>query len=305
MLTALWSSVGSKVGERWATLIASPALAFWFGGLLAWAYAHGGLVGAHASWRRLADDYQTNIGDAGTVAQLAALAVLAIGVAVSAAIAEQLSLPTLRLLEGYWPKPFVGVRSWRIRRRDRRISRQADRWRALALRSAELSDSERAEYRHLSTRRARVPVDPAQRMPTAFGDLLRAIESRPDNWYGLDAVTCFPRLWMVLPDSARADLALTRTRLDRLAVLWIWSVLFTVWVVFAWWALLVALAGALTAYVMLLGAAVAYGEQLQACYDLYRGALYTALGATQPADAEAERRAGRELSRRLQRGPGR
>ena len=40
-MTALWSNLGGKAMDRFGDLLLSPALAFWFGGLLAWVYSRG------------------------------------------------------------------------------------------------------------------------------------------------------------------------------------------------------------------------------------------------------------------------
>ncbi len=47
------------------------------------------------------------------------------------------------------------------------------------------------------------PVDRDTLLPTRLGNLLRAAEEYPNIRYGLETFTVWPRLWMVLPDSAR------------------------------------------------------------------------------------------------------
>ncbi|MGB9940487.1 hypothetical protein [Methanosarcina sp.] len=47
------------------------------------------------------------------------------------------------------------------------------------------------------------PIDRNNLLPTRLGNLLRAAEEYPTIRYGLETFTVWPRLWMVLPDSAR------------------------------------------------------------------------------------------------------
>jgi len=44
------------------------------------------------------------------------------------------------------------------------------------------------------------PAESDRHMPTKLGNILRAAELRSKDKYGLDAVICWPRLWLLLPD---------------------------------------------------------------------------------------------------------
>jgi len=66
-------------------------------------------------------------------------------------------------------------------------------------------------------------------MPTRLGNLLRAAERKPLEKYGLDAILCWSRLWMLLPDAVKKDLQESRADLNNAARVWLWSLLFCGW----------------------------------------------------------------------------
>ena len=79
-------------------------------------------------------------------------------------------------------------------------------------------------------------------MPTRIGNILRAAETRPYDHYGLEAVIVWPRLWLVLPDSARQELSTARASLDSSVAAVIWALGFCAFAPLAWWAAPVGLA---------------------------------------------------------------
>ncbi|SHF87714.1 hypothetical protein [Streptoalloteichus hindustanus] len=303
MISSLWSGLGGKVAERWAVLLVSPALVFWLGGVVAWAHGHGGLTGPGSGWRALDQEWTRTVGSPTPTAQGVLVVVALLVVAGSARLAESATLGVLRLLEGYWPRLAGPVRAAALAVRGFVIDRRTRRWRELARRRADLTPAERARYAALNAWRSTVPPTPEDRMPTRVGDVLRASESRPRHRYGLDAVVCWPHLWLVLPDQARAELAAARARLDDGARLWLWGLLFCVWTPFTWWALAIGVAGMVTGNRLAFAAATVYGRLVQASFDLYRGNLYAELRRELPADPDEERAAGRELTAFLERGP--
>lgn len=303
-MATLVSDLGGKVGQRFADLLLSPALGFWLAGLLAWVTGHGGLTGDDNGWAALRRTWEDAAGsakdDALTQIVVASTAVLLI--AASARVVEEFTLPVLRLLEGYWPVWAEPARAWRIRRHARKLDAAAEHWRDLTRRRDQLASAEQRILARLNAARSRTPVATGDRTPTALGDVLKAMETRPRHRYGLDAVVCFPRLWHVLPDAAREDLRVTRRALDDAVRFWLWCLLLLVWTAWAWWAPVIAILGTWVAYRTALLRADGFSEVVQSCFDVYRDQFYEALGFQRPPVPADERRAGVELTAWLERG---
>jgi hypothetical protein len=136
-----------------------------------------------------------------------------------------------------------------------------------------------------------MPRQDALGMPTRLGDILRAAELRPADKYGLDAIACWPALWLLLPAEAKTELVQARSALDNAARTWLWGALFVVWTPWTWLALPVAIVvPALAYYVSILTAATAFGDLTVAAFDLYRFRLYDSLHLPRPSSPVLERR---------------
>jgi hypothetical protein len=280
----MWSGVTGKLGEQWAAALLTPAFAFWAGGLVAWAASDG--------WRRVErwSHDSANV----TIATLVGALIL---VAVSGAVATRLALPVLRLLEGYWPRWLTPVSQALIRHRTKRRGRDEQRYQRLA---AAADDAEPGAWLVVAAVDARLRQSPERaedRMPTRLGDILRAAETWPGDKYGLDAPKCWPRLWLVLPDTARTELSAARSSLDQGAVTWLFGAAFIVWTPWTWWAVLVAVAVPVGAYLWMLSAARSYGELIESTFDVHRSALYRAAGFRPPEATKSEIAAGEALTK--------
>jgi hypothetical protein len=167
-----------------------------------------------------------------------------------------------------------------------------------------LTVSEKEELVRLDWWLIYTPRQLDQLMPTHLGNRLRSAELRPYTKYGLDAVICWPRLWLLLPDAVKKDLQEARAELNTAARVWLWSLLFLVWTCWAWWAAPVGIISAIFAYYYwALDAARTYGELTEAAFDLYRHLLYQSLRWHLPADPKEEHRVGLQLTEYLWRGP--
>lgn len=230
---------------------------------------------------------------------------LAVAVVVVALIAEPLQVTLVRLLEGYWGQSRAGrllaapgIAFHRARRR--RLDRAQRR-------SPGDPVSARAQAaREEAARKLRAYPPESAFLPTMLGNVLRSAEGRAGSRYGLDAIVVWPRLYPLLSDKVTAVLDDLRDQLDlaaRFCVVFGIATVISVAFLAAhgWWltAAAVTLAGALLSYRAALAAAAAYGQALEAAFDLHRFDLLTALHLPLPANLTGEVSANQQLSRFL------
>ena len=288
--------VGNQLAERWVAELLTPAFVFWLGGAavlierIGWSTA--------SAW--LTEQLDEPAGIVGAIAVFGL-------VALSAFIVERFDLSILRFLEGYWQRwwlrPLHPLRRQMIEREKER-SRQIDRrWQKLSLIPAQArTPKQKNEYIHLDWQQQHLPL-PENMMPTRLGNRLRAAESHSLERYGLDAIVCWPRLWLLLPEEIKKELQAARAELNAAARAWLWCLLFMIWGGWIWWLALVGFVAAFfTYYGWIMTAASNYGELIKATFDLYRHLLYHALRWHLPADPIVERRVGQDLTRYLWRG---
>jgi hypothetical protein len=291
-----WESLGGKLAERWLS-VAVPALVFWLGGLAMWLAGRGGPA---ALRQPLADLAKLPVGT-----QLIGLVAVLLGVASSGWVVAGLVNPVLRFLQGYGPL-WTPVRSLLVKRFQKRfdeIGREFAELAPVVLGTPDAATAEqRAAYVRLTRRQRRLP-GPGRFMPTATGNTLRAAESHPIDKYGLDVVTIWPHLWLLLPEVVRTELTTARARLGAGVAAGIWGVLFTGFAPWSLWAIPIGLLVTTGCYLLWLpGRTEAYADLVQSAVDLYRRALYEQLRWPLPRNPAEERASGRRLSTYLARG---
>lgn len=328
MLDAFWSGLGEELAARWVARILTPAFGFWVGGLfLVWSSVSSEGI-ARDGWVSQLAAATTTLQGLPVIIQICVVIGGLILIAISALIAERMTRPLIRLLEGYWYRP-LAVRSWMI---DHRIKKHTamtkvrnnillkqkdhpaltdvedaklaelriDPTKDVALRRslqerkrASCTTKELAQLTRAWTYLRSTPNQDRYRMPTRLGDLLRAAELRPKDRYGLDAIVCWPALWLLLPAETRTELIGARTGLDGALRAWLWGALFLVWTPWSWWALVIGIGIPLVSYRYgIIPAAAAFGELMVTAFDLNRIKLYDALHLPRPASARQERTTG-------------
>lgn len=200
-----------------------------------------------------------------------AVAFLAAALLVASLVAN---LPLIRFYEGYWGSP-VG----------RGLARLGSaHHRGVLDRLGRRGDHQTVE------RRYPLPSCLDEVQPTTLGNVLRNSEVYARDRYGIDAVVAWPRLFLVMPDHARASVGAVRGELELLVNVatfaWLYAFIAGIHEVVVdgprWRFLLLFLGPLLAAWFMYLGAvtvAVAYGSQIKAIFDTYRKELLEKIGA--------------------------
>lgn len=299
MLTTFWQGVGGRLADRWAAT-SVPALIFWLGGLAAWTCHRGGLhtLDSQARWL----DRQT------AAVQVTVIVTVLLAVAASAILVDQMTAPLLRLLEGYWP-PWAGPLHRRLTEQAAaRAAAETEAWQraydAVTVQPPAVPTAEQlARYADLERRRRRYPAAPGYFLPTPIGNILRAAERRPADKYGLDTITIWPHLWLLLPEATRKELRTARTSLDTAVAAATWGLLSCAFTPFTPLAIPIGLAvTTMTVTVVIPARALAFGDLIEAACDLHRTSLYQQLRWPLPPNPHEEHASGRQLTAYLRRG---
>ncbi len=296
MYKGFLTAVSSKLAERWVANLFAPAFVFWVGGLAAHFQTE--------NW----EDLKTWLAGLDNALQVAVLLGCLLVVVTSGFIVQRFDLAVLRFFEGYWPAWTAPLRDRLLQRQQQWYAQAEDRWNELMVKQQESSgrtSQEDEEFIALDAQLHRAPVGHSRQMPLKLGNILRAAEMQPNNKYGLDAVVCWPRLWMVLPQEVKEEIQQARSDLNTAARVWLWGVLFLIWFFiyrWTWWVVPVSLGTAWFAHHWMLLAAATYGELLESAFDLYRFELYAALHWPLPKTPEEEQHSGTLLTQYLWRG---
>jgi hypothetical protein len=292
VLSKVWDSVSGGVTERFLGRLFGPASLFW------------GLGGLAYSWSRHLgpEDIVDRVENASGELSIALAVIGALVLVFSNAMMELLDRPLLRALEGYWPPPFRRLLIARVETVRRKVVSQRKEWEALARTYAVHTAEERLRYRHLDRALSFYPENEYQLKPTVIGNVLAASENYPWARYGLASVLTWPRLWLVMDESSRAEITASRSRLNGFVQLLGWLALSLVWVIWAWWVPAVSIVGLVIAYRGAASAASGYGELVKGSFDVYHRDLLQRVGLLENGEAGIPFERGRALTLFLRRG---
>lgn len=306
MWTSFLQGLGSTLANRWVVAILTPAFVFWGLGLVAlrwhddkslWHWGLASFLPNHS--RYLHVPFPHDMSKLPIEAQLALLISGLLVVGISAAGAQRLALPTLRLAEGYWPTWLNRVRRIFVRPKVEAV-KQATAERE-DLRKRAFDAMTRDEHVKLARLDEQLRQSPKQEriLPTKLGNVLRAAEELPEEKYGLNSLVCWPRLWLLLPGDVKKELTDSRAELNTASLAFLWSLLFCLWTIWAWWAAPLGLVAALMAYRSMVMAAKIYGSLIESTFDVHRLVLYKALRWPLPKNPVSERKEGERITQYL------
>jgi len=279
--------------DKGITILIKSGVLFWLAGLISWLYHHG--YGP--------TDLIELINSTSKSVLIVTILSIIIIIAIISNILSRFDTVVIRILEGYYlPKWIANI--W-TKWQNKRIELKQQRFQELAKKYYKglppLSRSEQAEYADLDWQLMYIP-QPEQRLPTKLGNLLRAIESRPGEKYGLNIFICWPRFWLILPESVKTELTTARANLETTARIWLWGLLFVIWTPYTYWAIAISIITIILAYRWMLQAAGTYGQLIESSFDLYRHQLYKQLRWQLPTNPVEERQQGEKLTAYLWRG---
>jgi hypothetical protein len=275
-----------NLADEWIKTLFTPAFVFWLGGGLA-ALQRWGWDAAVVEFQKLREPLPLVLG-----------ILVLLTVAASGFVVQQFDFTVLRLLEGYWPGWLTPLAGWLVkgqRRRFKRLDQQLQTLNRQGL--ATLTPQEREAYIQADLDLGEFP-EVGRLLPTRLGNILRAAEDHCAAKYGLDAIICWPRLWLLLPEATKTELSQARQQLNGTVRIWVWGMLFLIWAPLfgIWWPLPLGLGTAWLAHRWLIQTARVYGDLIEAAFDLYRLQLYQAVRWPLPSTPAEERVLGRALT---------
>ena len=278
-MTAFLAGIGQKLADRWAALLILPGLAYLAAATAAAVLGQRGAV----DFTALSNQVANWAASAGTRSAGAAV-LLAAGILAGSALAGYIAETGGQLTEILWTVPGRrGPARWLASRR-RRHSRAAKA-------AADQALAPQAEVLAAMREADRICVIEADR-PTWIGDRLRACHVRVEKAYGLDLDAAWPRLWLILPEPARSEIAAARDSFSFAARVTAWGILYLLLAIWWWPASLVAVAAMAAGTVKARAAVAILTDLVEAAVDLYAHELAAQLGEqiSRPLPSDVGRR---------------
>ncbi|MFE2014493.1 hypothetical protein [Streptomyces sp. NPDC059491] len=321
-MTAFLTTLGGKLADTWLSLLVLPGLLY-LAVLSAGSVLGHGHATDHARIAERVDRLAAGptADSPGSVLLIASL-VLVASAGVSR-LAAALGTGIERLWLGDWPGPLRPAGRALTRRRVRRWRAADVRYRqaltARALRAAAAEDAalgplgppgepdepadpadpDGEDTVALNARRNLIALTRPAR-PTWMGDRLISVDARVHGAYRIDLTTAWPRLWLLLPDTALAEIRTSRTALTAAARRAGWGSLYVLPALCWWPAALVVAVVWYSAWRQGRFAVHEFAELVESAVDLHGRDLATALGI--PCDERLTPAEGLQITRALRKG---
>ena len=263
-MTGFLGEIGQKLADRWAALLAVPGLLYLAAVTAAAVLGQRHAVSYPDLSRKIASWAASPALKSGGGTALIVVAVLA-----GSVIAGLAAAAGGRFIEVAWTLPGKHAPArWLTERR---------RNRSQAARTiANNPESPPAEAEKAMARADRICLVEADR-PAWIGDRLRACRVRIDRTYGLDLDAAWPRLWLIVPDTVRAELGAASDAFSTSARLTAWAILYLILGIWWWPAIPVALITGTTAIIKARQATENLADLIESTVDLHGRSLATQL----------------------------
>lgn len=284
-MTGFFQELAKKLAERWVALLVVPGVLFVVSAVVGLRLRH-----RHALDWTMAAQYVservTVIAKLPGGAQAAVIVGLLIGASAIGLVVQAMAGVTRRFFVGMWPWPFRPLARWRIRRRLARWEKLHAQRKALVLaHPADGRDiAQQQEINAVAAKMNAIALATPGR-PTWVGDRVHAVETVAWSRYGLDLTFVWPRLWLVLPETTRAEITTANAAFAAAVAVasWTWPLLLlgTLW----WPAAVVGLAVGATGRARARDAVGDLTALTESALDLHGRALAIALGAAEESSA--------------------
>ncbi|GAA3433782.1 hypothetical protein [Kutzneria kofuensis] len=273
-----FKTLATKLAERWVTLLVVPGallvFAAWVGGRLRQAHA--------LDWAALQGDLAATVADLTrqSWATQAVLVIAALLVSTGVGLAVQALAGVTKIVWlGQWPQPLRWLARWRTSRRVRRWYRRLERRRELE-RAHPAEQRTPEQQRQINEAAARVNrlcwAEPGR--PTWMGDRGHSVEKIILDRQGLDLAFAWPRLWLVLPETPRAEITAANAAFAAAVATGTWAVPYLLLGIMWWPAAVAGLVVGVTGWVRGRSAASELALLTEATLDLHGRTLAVALG---------------------------
>jgi hypothetical protein len=269
-VSKFFEELAKNLADRWLALLVLP------GGLFLMVAVAGWWLGDRAAldWSRLREGIALLIASVALQAvgmQVVLLVVVLLGAAGVGLAVQPLAGLTRAVWLGTWPGPLA---RWRVR-----VRRQ--KWLGLVAQRQSCSNDHQADIDLLAARANRIALaEPGS--PTWMGDRMRAVEQVAVARYGLDLTFGWPRLWLVLPDTVRAEISATEASFASAVATGTWSLPYLALALVWWPAVVVGMAFGVTGWSRARAAISELGSLSEAAVDLHGRTLALALGVGGP-----------------------
>ncbi len=175
------------------------------------------------------------------------------------------------------------------------------RWDLLTQRIHQVAESDPdTALRHMRRRTMIALTRPSA--ATWLADRWAAAEARIQGAYGLDLRSTWPRLWLTMPETARAELRIAAAAWHSACLWWCWALLFASLGPIWWPSLLVAFVMALFARSRLRRSLIARAELIESCYDMYATDLAARMSVALKQPGPLDPAKGREITALIRKG---
>ena len=278
-MNGFFQELAKKLAERWVALLLVPGALFAVSAVAGLHLGHG-----HALDWTMTANYVTKtverIAKLPGGAQAAVIVGLLLGASATGLVVQAMAGVTRRFFLGAWPWPLRSLARWRTRRRrdrwDRLLERRGDLVRAHP--AGQRAPERQEEIDEAAAKMNAIAMARPGR-PTWMGDRVHAVESVAWQRYGLDLTFVWPRLWLVLPETTRAEITAAHASFAASVAVasWAWPLLLLG--VFWWPAAVAGLIVGAAGRVRARDAAGDLTALTESALDLHGRLLATALGA--------------------------